>query len=232
MRQAMRQIISLAWVLLTISAGVWAQPVVPPADSDEGRGAQGAAALPPTLMNSPPVQPVVRMENGRLSIDAPNSTLADVLSAVQTATGAVVEGAPPSDRVAVMLGPGNARDVVAALLSGTAYNYIILGSTEDPQAVTRILLSKPSQQSGYSAPVMPPPPPEDIPEEEVPDTAVVGGEDDAPPISEEPRAVQPTPAPAAPQGQPGAQPQDRPPTPEELFRQLLPPQPQSQTQQN
>jgi len=183
-------------------------------------------------MNSPPVQPVVRMKDGLLSIDAPNSNLADVLSAVQTATGAVVEGTPPNDRVAVMLGPGNARDVVAALLSGTDYNYIILGSTENPQAVTRILLSRPSQQSGYAPPVMPSPPPDDIPEEEVPDTTAVSGDENAPPISEEPRAVQPTPAPSAPEGQPGSQPQDRPPTPEELFRQLLPTQPQSQTQQN
>jgi hypothetical protein len=228
----MGQIIGLAWVVLMLSGGVWAQPSVPSSAPDADRGAQSVPALPPTLINSPPVQPVVRMENGQLSIDAPNSTLADVLRAVQAATGAVVEGAPPSDRIAVMLGPGNARDVVAALLSGTAYNYIILGSTEDPGAVTRILLSRSSQQSGFSTPVMPPPPPEQIPEEEVPDTSAVGGEGAAPPISEEPQEVQPTPAPPAPEGQPGAQPEDHPPTPEELFRQLLPTQPQSQTQQN
>ncbi len=45
--------------------------------------AQTMPPVPATLMNSAPVKPNVTMERGLLTIDAPNSTLSDVLSGVQ-----------------------------------------------------------------------------------------------------------------------------------------------------
>ena len=107
--------------------------------------AQDLPPVPATLMNSAPVTPRVTMENGLLTIDAPNSTLNDVLNGVHEATGASIEGALPSERVAVRLGPGNPGQVIAALLTGTRYDYLILGSLEKPDAVARVLL-KPSSQ--------------------------------------------------------------------------------------
>ena len=98
--------------------------------------------LPPTLMNQPPVSPTVTMNNGLLTVDAPNCTLSEVLNKIRQATGAVLEGISPSDRVAVRLGPGSPREVIAALLKGTSYDYLILGSDEDAEAVTRILLTR------------------------------------------------------------------------------------------
>ena len=37
-----------------------------------------------------------------------------------------------SDRVAAQLGPGNPRDVIASLLQGSRFDYIVLGSVNDP----------------------------------------------------------------------------------------------------
>ncbi len=109
---------------------------------------------PATLMNSAPVKPSVTMEGGLLTIDAPNSTLSDVLSGVHRATGASIEGAAPTERVAVRLGPGNPEQVIAALLHGTPYGYVILGSPEKRDAVTRVLLT---QQTSANASNQPPP---------------------------------------------------------------------------
>jgi hypothetical protein len=92
-------------------------------------------------MNSAPVTPHVMLEGGLLTIDAPNSILGDVLSGIHKATGATVEGAAPNERVAVRLGPGNPRQVIAALLYGTPYDYVILGSQDRQDVVTRILLT-------------------------------------------------------------------------------------------
>jgi hypothetical protein len=222
----MRRILSLAWVLVLIPAGAWAQQWQKPSPG-QPHASQDAPALPPTLINSPPVQPVVRMQNGLLSIDAPNSTLGDVLSGIQAATGAVVEGPAPGDRVAVRLGPGEARDVIASLLRGTAYNFIILGSPENPRAVTRIVLTKTSPSRGRGgarmAPRPAPPPPEPYQAEE--DSAAAdSGQISPPPRRPGMTRTPPRAAPTSPTPQPKNEPkpENRPTTPEELFRQLLP----------
>ncbi len=106
--------------------------------------AQTMPPVPATLMNSAPVKPIVTMASGKLTIDAPNSTLADVLYEVQKATGASIEGASPTERVVVKLGPGDPEQVIAALLHGTPYDYVILGSLSRRDAVTRVLLTQPS----------------------------------------------------------------------------------------
>ena len=112
--------------------------------------AQTMPPVPATLMNSTPVEPNVTMEQGLLTIDAPNSTLSAVLSGVQKATGAAIEGASPSERVAVRLGPGDPEQVIAALLRGTHYDYVILGSLGKPEVVTRVLLTVASGGNGGS----------------------------------------------------------------------------------
>jgi hypothetical protein len=82
------------------------------------------------------------MTDGLLTIHADNSTFSDVLAAVQRATGATVEvPSPSSERVFFSGGPGEPRDVMAALLNGSPYDYILLGSAQEPQALTRIMLT-------------------------------------------------------------------------------------------
>ncbi len=98
---------------------------------------------PPTPEQMPAVAPKVTMNGGELSIVAENSTMGDVLSAVKTATGAAVEApaAANNDRVVVHLGPGQPQQVLQQLLAGSRFDYIILGSSTNPAAVDKIILT-------------------------------------------------------------------------------------------
>ena len=72
------------------------------------------------------------LSGGQLTIESKNATLAQVLRSVQAKTGASFEipASANSDRVVAQLGPGQPKDVLAALLNGSKFNYIILGSPE------------------------------------------------------------------------------------------------------
>src|SRR2546426_9665027 len=147
---------------------------------------------PPTLEQMPASAPQVFFRNGQLTIVARNSTLGDILRAVHTQTGASVDvPSNATERVVSNLGPGPARDVLASLLNGSHFNYVMLGSPNDPRMVQRIILtskagaapenassenasSNPSQvatQQVYPQQPVPPPETEEMPVEEVQDEA-------------------------------------------------------------
>jgi len=86
------------------------------------------------------VPPQVTFQNNQLTIVAPNSTLADILRAVRKQTGAEIDIPPAPERVVTRLGPGPARSVVAELLNGSRFNYILLGSPSDDSELTRVVL--------------------------------------------------------------------------------------------
>jgi hypothetical protein len=247
----MKRTILAAWVLAAMSGGVsaWqsaaqapaAVPGTPPAKNataakaktssrkkakaviPQPLPAQEMPPLPATLMNSAPVKPNVTLDGGQLTIDAPNSTLNDVLNGVRKATGASIEGAVPTERVAVKLGPGNPEQVLAALLRGTPYDYVILGALGKPDVVTRVMLTQQSSQSSSASSDAPQPPAggplqprvseprRQLTEEEV--QAEQTPPDDA---AAAPESV-PAPAPQTPQAQPDA---NQPKTPEQLFKEL------------
>lgn len=97
-------------------------------------------ALPPD--QRPAIPPVVTYANGKLTIIAKNAMLSDILEAVGEKTGAVIdvpEGA--TERVVSELGPGPARDVVAALLNGSHFNYVMVGTETNPNSVARVILT-------------------------------------------------------------------------------------------
>src|SRR6201997_1267324 len=109
--------------------------------------------LPPPLPSGPtgPVQqvpldsigavpPQVSFQNNQLTIVAPNSTLADILRAVRKQTGAEIDIPPAPERVVTHLGPGPARAIVAELLNGSRFNYVLLGSPADQTVLTRVVL--------------------------------------------------------------------------------------------
>lgn len=99
--------------------------------------------LAPTLDQLPPTPPQVRYQNGQLTINAQNSTLSQILRAVQAQTGASIDipGLANSERVAMQIGPGQPRDVLNTLLNGSKFNYVILGVTGDPGAVQKVILT-------------------------------------------------------------------------------------------
>ena len=99
-----------------------------------------SAVLRPEQM--PAVPPQVNFQHGQLSIVAQNSTLGDILRAVRNQTGAAVDfPANATERVAGNFGPGPARDVVASLLNGSHFNYVLLGSATDPDALEHVVLT-------------------------------------------------------------------------------------------
>lgn len=128
---------------------------------------------PPPLPSGPtgPVQPIpldaiaavppqVSYQNNQLTIVAPNSTLADILRAVHKQTGAEIEVPAAPERVVTHLGPGPARDVVAELLNGSRFNYVLLGSPSDDAVLTKVVLVA---KTGPDTITPPPPAPEAAP---------------------------------------------------------------------
>lgn len=125
---------------LTYASGATTQhktkkPQLPPLPS----GPTGPVPQIP-LDSITPVAPQVSYQNGQLTIVAPNSTLGDILRAVKKQTGAEIEIPPATERVVTHLGPGPARDVMAELLNGSRFNYVLLGSADDSNLLTRVVL--------------------------------------------------------------------------------------------
>jgi hypothetical protein len=105
-----------------------------------------------TLQQQPAVAPKVTYQAGQLTIVAENSTLGDILLAVRTQTGAQVEvPANANERVVSHVGPGPAREVLASLLNGSSFNYVILGTASDPHRLDRVVLTP--RTGGPSSPV-------------------------------------------------------------------------------
>src|ERR1700732_3566561 len=117
--------------------------------------AQPAPPPPPTLAQQPASAPQVSYQGGQLTISAQNSTLGDILKAVRAQTGATIDlPGNASERVVGHFGPAPARDVLTALLNGSHFNYVLLGSPTDPSALDRVILMA---KSGGPADSSPPP---------------------------------------------------------------------------
>jgi hypothetical protein len=96
----------------------------------------------------PPTPAKVNFQGGLLTISAQNSTLGEILRDVRKLTGAAIDippGSGANERVIVSLGPGAPRDVLARLLNGSSFDYVMVGSNSDPGAVSSVMLmAKPS----------------------------------------------------------------------------------------
>jgi hypothetical protein len=124
---------------LDSAAPLPASSVPAPTASSVPAAASSAPApeLPPTR------PPVIFWDGKQLTVDAQNSTLADILLGIRSRTGASIE-MPPStstERVAVHLGPLPIREVLTSLLYGTEFNYIIQASEEDENGLGKVILS-------------------------------------------------------------------------------------------
>ena len=104
-------------------------------------------APPPPVRRTPeqmpPGVPQVSWDGSQLTINADNSTLADILVAIRARTGADIDVPPNAsrERIAARLGPGPARDVISTLLSWTDFDYIIQASDTDPLGIQSVLLT-------------------------------------------------------------------------------------------
>jgi len=115
---------------------------------------QQRPASPPSLEQMPATAPQVSFKGGELTIVARNSSLGAILREVQTQTGASVDmPGTPAERVVGQFGPGPAREVLTALLNGSHFNYVLLGSPQNPNSLDKVVLiakSSAEQETGGS----------------------------------------------------------------------------------
>jgi hypothetical protein len=115
----------------------------------------------------------VSYTDGQLRIDAENVTLATVLKLVAEKTGAVIEVPPGTgtERIFEHIGPGRPEDVLASLLNGSPFDFVIVGSPLGTHEPTQVLLSmrgtvtpamltlEPPKTVEATSPLWTPPPP-------------------------------------------------------------------------
>src|ERR1039458_2242300 len=141
-----RQSVARSAELPSLPGAVAARPVVGrqnvarsavlPQLSDEG-----AAARVDTVVGTAR-SPVVTYQNGQLTIDAETLTLAEVLKLIAEKTGAEIDVPSGSglDRIIEHAGPGRAENVLASLLNGSPFDFVIVSSPQPPHDPTQVLL--------------------------------------------------------------------------------------------
>jgi hypothetical protein len=85
----------------------------------------------------------VSFHDGLLSIRAYKASLSEVLFAVHQRTGAEVAIAAGAEQEQVVadIGPAPAPEVLAQLLNGSKFNFLILSAANDPRMLDRVILS-------------------------------------------------------------------------------------------
>jgi hypothetical protein len=176
-----------------------------------------AQSTPPTVQPNlvgPPVAPVVTYRDGLLSVQALNSNLSSVVTAIRNKTGIEFEGAEGiSERVAIALGPAPEGDVLAAIFAGSKYDFLAIGRPDSPSIVQKVILTvknKPGAPGETQAQQQPP-------------AANQGEEEEVPEEQPNPGDPQDTAAqPPVPQPPPQAEtpPNQQPKTPEQLLQEL------------
>jgi hypothetical protein len=100
------------------------------------------------LLVTTPVAPpkpalLVSFQGGLLSINSNKANLSEVLFAIHEKTGAeiAIPAGAEQEQVVAEFGPAPAPEVLAHLLNGSKFNFLILSSSTDPQALDRVILS-------------------------------------------------------------------------------------------
>jgi hypothetical protein len=159
-----------------------------------------AASLPLVTPTPPPAPRVkVSFANGKLKIWADKATLAEVLTEVRHRTGADLTIPPGTgqEKIVADLGPAPAREVLAQLLNGSSFNFVMVGSDRDSSQLRGVFLTTrngggPDMSISYPA---------------TPSAAQVQGSD--PPMQPQPD-VSETPAPEPEPAQPDMAPSQAP----------------------
>jgi len=177
--------------------------------------AEGAAPAAPPEPPKPKV--TVAFQQGLLTIHSDRASLSEVLNEIHQQTGAEIDLPPGAGQEPVFLdiGPATPKDALNALLDGSSYNFVLVGSSSNPNALERILLSGKDGSTGVEVggtPVGQAAAPQQIPPQtfagRIPRTAhrqdVTAAPDDQPPPDqpppdEEPQSTDPANGQAPPQ---------------------------------
>lgn len=127
---------------------------------------QNQAVVPPVAV-APPPPPRPRMsvdyKDGKLKIVSDRASLAEVLTEVRRRTGADISIPPAASQEQVFgtLGPASPRDVMAALLNGSHFNFVMVGTESDPTQLRSLFLTL-RDNAPVSVPAIAPPQPSGI----------------------------------------------------------------------
>lgn len=174
-----------------------------------GAATAGMQPTPPVNAAPAPVAPPaprvqVSFANGKLRIWANRASLAEVLAEVRHRTGAelIIPPGTGQEPIVADLGPAPAREVLASLLNGSPFNFVMVGSQQDTAQLRGVFLtmrngggmdnsvSYPAVAINQSSPNPEPamqPPPEDaqMPEQEgapaQPEMAPIPPQEETPP---------------------------------------------------
>lgn len=128
-------------------------------------------------------QPSITWNSEGLHIQASNANLSQILNQISTQTGAKIEGLSKDERVFGDYGPGQAKDVLAQLLHGSGYDYLMLG--DEGQGTPRTVILTVRRNA-------PPPnqnPAANAPDQQSDDDSVVEPDNDEP--EQQPQVFQP-----------------------------------------
>lgn len=97
----------------------------------------------------------VTYQNGLLALHSNKSTLSEVLYAIQQRTGAdiAIAAGAEQEKVVADIEPAPAPEVLARLLNGSRFNFLILSAPDDPRRLDRVILT-----ARMEGPFMAPPP--------------------------------------------------------------------------
>jgi len=168
----------------------------------------------PEGASGPAVPPIVTYRDGLLTVQAVNSNLSSVVTAIRNKAGIEFEGAENvSERVALSLGPAPEGEVLAAIFAGSKYDFVAIGRPDSPATVQKVILTVKNKSGAPEAQ------PQQHPangngqegdEEDTPDEQVNINNGGDP----QDTAAQPPPAPQQ-------QPQNPPKTPEQLMQEMI-----------
>src|SRR5579871_628794 len=102
-------------------------------------------------------QPALRVtyHDGLLGIHSNKATLSEVLYAVQQKTGADISIAAGAEqeKVVAEIEPAPAAEVLARLLNGSRFNFLIMNSASDPLQLDRVILSTRAEGMSFLPPM-------------------------------------------------------------------------------
>jgi hypothetical protein len=109
----------------------------------------------------------VNFKDGQLTIEAEKATLAEVLYQVHMTTGAdiAIPAGAERETVIVKAGPGPATQVMSEVLNGSHFNFVVVGSEQDQNALRSIILTAKNGEESPPAPEPAPAVSEEVPSE-------------------------------------------------------------------
>lgn len=139
------------------SAPANASPSVQPASTPglvPANYTPSAAPQPAAIVPQPPLQ--ISYLHGMLSIHSDKATLSEVLYEIQKRTGAdiAIPAGAEQEKVVAEIEPAPAPEVLAHLLNGSKFNFLILSAPDDPNKLDRVILST-RTEGNFVAPLQP-----------------------------------------------------------------------------